>query len=138
MLAWLGILIMLFFYAAIPALASQLATNYLLHFKPRFQYLFLLILGSMFISFLIMMLLNYIFSSNSQLKHEDNFTPIVSYLLIKLLIFAKYIRHPETGAIGGKSALKIIGTSIIPEIIITLILAFFLMALFNLGLFNSK
>lgn len=138
MLAWLGILIMLFFYAAIPALASQLATNYLLQFKPRFQHLFLLILGSLFTSFLIGLLISSIFSSSSQFKQKDVFTPIVTFLIIKFLVFSKYIKHPETGSVGGKSALKIIAISLVPEIVVWLILALILMVLFNMGLFNSK
>lgn len=131
-MALIGILL-LCFYSAISTLSAQLATKYLLSFKPSFKNMFLLTLSSLLASASLGIIINYSTSTSSNFQQESAFLSLVTLLLIRFLLFAKFVKHPENGAIGEKNSFKVVLFSAIIEILLFLAIGFVLMALFNVS-----
>ncbi len=119
------------FYTVIPTYSAQLATKFLFKFKPNFKHIFLLELTSLLVSAFVNVIFNFATSTSSQFKQDSVFLPIVTSLLIRFILFAKFIKQPESGAIGQSKAFKIVVLSIMIEILLALPIGFILMLLFN-------
>jgi len=130
-LAWLGILVSLCIYSAIPAWSAQLAAKYLFKFKPEFKRIFLLVLASLLVSIFMNLIISIATSSNSQFKQDSVFIPVASLFLARFILFSKFIKQTEIGVIGESKALKIIVLSTIIEILLAIPLALILVLLFN-------
>ncbi len=130
-MALIGILFLLCIYSAIPTFSAQLATKYLLSFKPSFKHMFLLTLSSLLVSASLGVIINLATSTSSNFKQDSAFLSIVTLLLIRFVLFAKFVKHPENGAIGEKNSIKVVLFSAIIEILLFLPIGFVLMVLFN-------
>jgi hypothetical protein len=128
---WFGTILLLIIYLSIPTFSAQVATNYLLKFKPPFQQILLIIFVTVILSGLIDLGFKLASHDNSQFNHNNFFIPLISFFAIKLILFAKYIKHPESGAIGEKAALKVIALTLVPELLLSIGLALIFMLVFN-------
>ena len=123
-----GIFILLVFYFPIPTLSTQCATNFLLKFKPSFHHLFLLSIISVIITGLIMQGTNLVIHGNSLIKEV---TPFICVLAIRFILFSRFIKHPETGAIGKIAALKIVAIALVPELLVIVAVALIILLAFH-------